>query len=126
MASARGAKPAVRGDGHGDGRSAGSRFISWVNRVTCVTQLLIMGIVREAAAPGARLLVVDSLTAKRYAGAPDCAGRGRLSGPCARHSGAVGKDRPDVVQRVRVGDRVAVDGEDVGVEPGRDASLAVP
>jgi hypothetical protein len=30
------------------------------------------------------------------------------------------------VQRFRIGDRVAVDGEDVGVEAGRDAALTVP
>ena len=39
--------------------------------------------------------------------------------------GAASVDGPDAVQRLRIGDRVAVDGEDVGVEAGRDASLPV-
>src|SRR5205085_1249783 len=47
---------------------------------------------------------------------------GRLTG----HGGAAGVDRADPVQRARIPDRVAVHGEDVGVEARRDASLAVP
>jgi hypothetical protein len=45
---------------------------------------------------------------------------------CHPHGGAAGADRPDTVQRVRIGDRVTVHGEDISVEPGRDAPLAVP
>ena len=51
---------------------------------------------------------------------------GSALGSRAQYNGAAGVDRADAVQRVWIGDRVAVDGEDVGAGPGCDAALAVP
>lgn len=41
-------------------------------------------------------------------------GHGRPDVPWARVNGAAGTDRPDMAQRVRVGDRVAIGGQDAG------------
>jgi drug/metabolite transporter (DMT)-like permease len=46
--------------------------------------------------------------------------------PGIRDGGATGVDGADLVQGGRVGERVAVDGEDVGVEAGGEPALAVP